>query len=603
MALLDDDAAAGAQPSGFGGAFGGAGASMLAPFVGDQGMADARTNALLNISAALMQASAPSYDPAHKSLGYALGQGLMAGQQAYQGSMERGVKSAAAAQQMALGRLNLLSQLMFMRAAGRLDPAAAQGLGITGVPGVPGVPGSAGAAANPIAAPSAGAAPAAGVPAGGSTGDAPAAAPAGAAPAAWVSPRTTSDINPLGLPGSLAAMALLRDPNKYLEMQMSAYAPTDFAKTLRAQGIEPNTPEWNAQMAAYARKQTYIPMISGRPGSVIIDQNTGRVITTPAAPPPGYQNVQIGSLPGGQPIFGVVPVQNAASAIKSAAAAASIGKSYGQLETGVDANGQPTWINKGVKADQTAGFAPLGGGGSIDAALGGGGGGAPGAAGVRPALSAQDQAANTVMGKRSADQLSADLDAAGGFQSRMFTLNKALAGLSNSTTGPGSEELNEVKSFLNMVSPGVAKTFGIDPNRIASYDEANKYLTQYAMAQASALGQGTDAKLATVLSGNANTHISNLAAQDVVRANIALERMKYALTDQFQKTGQPASKYSSWLAQANSRLDPTVFAWDSMSPAQKQAVAKKMTQQQKQAFTGQYNWAITNGYIPGPQGQ
>ncbi|MDI3304647.1 MAG: hypothetical protein QJR04_25195 [Burkholderia multivorans] len=596
MALLDDDAAAGVQPSDFGGAFGGAGASMLAPFVGQQGMADARTNALINIGAALMQASAPSYDPSHKSLGYALGQGLMAGQQAYQGSMERGVKSAAAAQQMALGRLNLMQQLMLMRIASGL----AGGQQPTGDAGTAGI----GAAANPAAALSAGAAPAAGVPAGGSTGEAPAAAPAGAAPAAGVSPRTTSDINPLGLPGSLAAMALLRDPNKYLETQMSAFAPTDFAKTLRAQGIEPGTPEWNQQMAAYARKQTYIPMISGRPGSVIIDQNTGRVITTPAAPPPGYQNVQIGALPNGQPIFGVVPVQNAASAIKNAAAAGAIGKSYGQVETGVDANGQPTFINKGALADQTAGFAPLGGGGgSIDAALGGGGGGAPGAAGVRPALSAQDQAANTVMGKRSADQLSADLDAAGGFQSRMFTLNKALTGLQHSTTGPTSEDLNTAKSFLNMVSPGIAKTLGIDPNRIASYDEANKYLTQYAMAQASALGQGTDAKLATVLSGNANTHISNLAAQDVVRANIALERMKYALTDQFQKTGQPASKYSSWLAQANSRLDPTVFAWDSMLPAQKQAVAKKMTQQQKQAFTGQYNWAITNGYIPGPQGQ
>ncbi|MEX3555789.1 MAG: hypothetical protein VB131_04025 [Burkholderia gladioli] len=582
--------------SGFGGAFGGAGNALLAPMIGQQGMSDARANALMNIGAAMMQASAPSLDPSHRSFGNALGAGLLAGQAAYQGGMDRGIRNASAAQQMYGNRLGLLRQLMLMRQASKLDPSAASGIDLAGFPSSPGMPTASGFPSPP------------GMPVAGSTSTPP--TDAGGAEAASAPPvagsaasptegRATSALNPLGIPGPLAANMLLTNPEKYLETQATAYAPTDFAKTLIAQGIQPGMPEWNAQMGAYTRKQTYLPMVSGRPGSVMFDQNTGQFFTTPAAPAPGYQNIQAGTLPNGQPLFEQIPVRGARAAIKAAAAAESTGKAYGQVETGVDANGNPTYINRGALADQTAGLPTLGGG-TIDAALGASGGGFPTPPNVRPGLSAQDQAANSVMGKRSGDQYAGDLNAAGGMTSRLFTLDKALAGLQNSTTGPHSDAINGAKSFFSMLAPDTTRALGIDPNRIASYDEANKYLTQFAVAQASALGQSTDTKLATILSGNASTRISNLAAQDVVRANIALERMKYALTSEFQKSGRSASQYSSWLAQANTRVSPGVFAWDSMTPDQKAKAAGGMNAQQKKAFTTQYNWALQNGYINGP---
>lgn len=145
MALLDDDPTAG---SGFGGAFGGAGNSLLTPFIGQQGMNDARANALMNIGAAMMQASAPSLDPSHRSLGYALGQGLVAGQNAYQGGMDRGIRNAAAAQQLAAQRYALMQRIALMNRFAQkygmqtIDPSAAS----AGVPSLA-APAAAGAGA------------------------------------------------------------------------------------------------------------------------------------------------------------------------------------------------------------------------------------------------------------------------------------------------------------------------------------------------------------------------------------------------------------------------------------------------------------------------
>lgn len=209
-----------------------------------------------------------------------------------------------------------------------------------------------------------------------------------------------------------------------------------------------------------------------------------------------------------------------------------------------------------------------------------------------------------VAGTASGNQMVGDQQANAGSGQRVYQLQAALTGLQNAgPTGPGTAEVNNAKSFLLAQSPDWMKAHlpGVDPNQIASYDEANKYLTQYASAKASSLGSGTDSKLATTLSGNASTHISGLAAQDVVKANIGLERMGQAQQDAFSQSGLPAAEYSKWASKFGSTLDPRVFIADQMDPAKVKGMYDKMQPKEQAQFRTQYNWAVQKGYLNGPQ--
>lgn len=223
--------------------------------------------------------------------------------------------------------------------------------------------------------------------------------------------------------------------------------------------------------------------------------------------------------------------------------------------------------------------------------------GAPGlqAAPALGAATGADKAAGL-----SADQWGADHQTTNGTAQRVYQLQQALSGLQNTTTGKGSENLNDIKSYL--LTSGIGQKLGIDPNKVASYDEANKYLTQYAISQASSMGQGTNEKLGAALTGNASTSISNLAAQDVVKANIGLERMKQAQTAAFDAAGLPPEQYAKWSAQWNKAVDPRVFISDQLTPQQRQDMASKMSPQQLSNFRGQYNAAVQSGLIPDPRG-
>lgn len=175
-------------------------------------------------------------------------------------------------------------------------------------------------------------------------------------------------------------------------------------------------------------------------------------------------------------------------------------------------------------------------------------------------------------GAASSDQWSALRQQVGGSASRLFQLHQALSGLENAgSTGPGTDAVNNAKSFLLAQSPDWLKKYlpGVDPQQIKSYDEANKYLTQYASGVAGSFGSTTDHQLATTLAGNASTHISNLAAKDVVKANIALERMGQAQALAFQQTGETPDKFADWSVNWNTTHDPRAFLVDQLSPAER----------------------------------
>lgn len=225
MALLDDS-------DGFGNAFGGAGTSLLQPFLGQQGMDAARANALMNIGAQMMAASAPSFDPSHRSLGYAVGQGLTAGQQAYQQGMQRGLANAGAA--MSLQQNKMLYDLV-RQSLGAGGPATAA----TTASAAPGAP-----SYSPTAGLPGGGTPTMGYGADTSQPAAPAAAsaPASLAPQVGGPLAPGGSLNPAGMPTQLAAMGLLGDRNEYFKQQMGAYSPTDLMKYMRSIGIDPSSP-------------------------------------------------------------------------------------------------------------------------------------------------------------------------------------------------------------------------------------------------------------------------------------------------------------------------------------------------------------------------
>lgn len=214
-----------------------------------------------------------------------------------------------------------------------------------------------------------------------------------------------------------------------------------------------------------------------------------------------------------------------------------------------------------------------------------------------PALGAS--AAADVASGGSAKAYQALRDDVGSSGARIFQLGKALTALEGTNTGPGTDSVNNVKSFLLAQSPDfLAKIMpGVDPNKIKNYDEANKYLTAYASGAAGAVGPHTDNQLATALSANASTKISNLAAKDVVKANIALEKMKQAAAIQFKNSGEAPQNFSDWYANYNKFADPRAFLADQQSAKERRTMIDKMNTKEQASYVNSFKAAVKSGVI------
>lgn len=209
----------------------------------------------------------------------------------------------------------------------------------------------------------------------------------------------------------------------------------------------------------------------------------------------------------------------------------------------------------------------------------------------------------------SANLMASNRARAANFGSDIFPMMQALPALERlgpQGVGPGTEELNTIKSFvqsnLNWL-PGADKIIG-NPQNIKDYDEAKKYLTQLAGSRATMFGHGTDQALSTSLVGSPNTHISNLAGTDLLKATIALRRMEQAQTlDADDQKVQPGG-YASWAAKWATNVDPRAYMVDLMTPDQLQRVAKSLkTKAEKDKFNRSAAKAAELGIITRPGGQ
>lgn len=195
------------------------------------------------------------------------------------------------------------------------------------------------------------------------------------------------------------------------------------------------------------------------------------------------------------------------------------------------------------------------------------------------------------------DLLVADQKSNAESNTRINMLQNAATALSQADSGQNADKLQAMRGTL--VTLGLATPD--QAAKVEKYDEAAKYLTQYAQQKAASFGHGTDAQLSAAMTGNGSTHISNLAAQDVVKVNMALERMDQARMKAWESANLPASQYAKWKSQFGSTMDPRVFVADQLDPAKVQAMVRGMNPKEQKTFRTQYNWAVQNGFINGPQ--
>lgn len=244
-------------------------------------------------------------------------------------------------------------------------------------------------------------------------------------------------------------------------------------------------------------------------------------------------------------------------------------------------------VPKSVFARQTG----AGGGGTAPAPSGAGGGVA-----AAPPLGAGEAAAEA--GKGSGIALNELYTNVSGSAARIFQLQKAYEALDKAPTGPGTKTTNIIKSFLLAQTPFELGKYlpGVNVDEIKNYDEANKYLQQYARGQVAATGI-SEGSLASALSSNASTAISSLAAKDVVRANIGLERYRQAQAQAFDAAGEQPENFNKWNVTWNKQIDPRVFVTDLLTADELKTMVTGMNKADKAKFAEAHKWAKANGLL------
>ncbi len=209
--------------------------------------------------------------------------------------------------------------------------------------------------------------------------------------------------------------------------------------------------------------------------------------------------------------------------------------------------------------------------------------------------------ANKVIGTQSGQQLATDRAQEANFQADVTPLvnaRDALIRLGPQGSGPGTEQINEIKSFAQ--SMGLGSLAGIDPQKIKDFDEAKKYLVQYASQFGS---PNTNDKLAAAFAGNPNMNISNSAAVDVLKTALSLRRLQNAKVQAFDASGEQPSTYGQWATKFNASQDPVAYGFDMMSPEQRKKYVSGLSPAERQKFVGSLQTATQLGLVTPPSGK
>lgn len=194
-----------------------------------------------------------------------------------------------------------------------------------------------------------------------------------------------------------------------------------------------------------------------------------------------------------------------------------------------------------------------------------------------------------------------DQTEAGTFASRTLPLKQMIPLLEETATGPGSDTLNHVRSFLI-----TANKNGVWPNALtpdapaqAVYDELHKYMANAVTGMPFAAGSVP--ALAQAVSANPNTNLSTMANSDLAKVLLGLERYKQAQYLYFNQQhaanpNEAAGNYPAEKAQFATQYDPRAFAVDMMTPEARAKLYKSLSPAEQQKFRNSVKLAYS---LPG----
>jgi hypothetical protein len=167
--------------------------------------------------------------------------------------------------------------------------------------------------------------------------------------------------------------------------------------------------------------------------------------------------------------------------------------------------------------------------------------------------------------------------------------------------GPGSKARQEFAATFYTLVPQLATTLGVDPEKIKNYAVADKYLTQAMQTRAAGFGHGTDAQLATTLSGSPNVGVTDLALHDLIKGSIALRRAEQAQTLTASKAGpqQYTNAASAWPAFHDIRA----YTVDMLTPDARNKLISSLSPAERNKFNRTLREAYESGVLQRPGGQ
>ena len=222
------------------------------------------------------------------------------------------------------------------------------------------------------------------------------------------------------------------------------------------------------------------------------------------------------------------------------------------------------------------------------------------AGGVAAGPALGSSAAADVMGAGNAKSVLDLQEQASGSPQRVMFLQNMAQDLDHFNSGPAANWTAQAKALALQLNPGMAQAAGVDPESVSSKEQFTKYAAQLAMNNMKGLGGGTDAQLATTVSGNPHAELSNLGLKDIITVLTGTERAMQAKNMAFQQSGKPAQQYGSWEAQWNKQIDPRVFVAPEMSQADRAKMYSGLKPADQQRFMNSYRTAVQNGIIQRP---
>jgi hypothetical protein len=209
----------------------------------------------------------------------------------------------------------------------------------------------------------------------------------------------------------------------------------------------------------------------------------------------------------------------------------------------------------------------------------------------------------------SPEAMAADVRAQGNFAQEIALLHLALDAynkLKEKYPGggffaPGSKGRQEFESYIQGISPGLARAVGIDPEKLKEFGKASKYLTEAMASRIGGLGAGTVEQLKVGAGASPNVDINDLTVGEILPMMIARARMGYVQTQ--AAAAQGPLKYTYTAARLAAQQNPHAYMVDLMTPEQRSKLYKSMSPAELKRFNASLKAAIDSGVIQHPSYQ